>query len=107
MRDRKLDKGNPNPGNLGADFARFGFKFWKAVHADYHQNDRRQELLEELNTWRNAIAHQDFDPGALGGTVVLHLAKVRAWRSAVNRLALSFDGVMRSRINSVIHAYPW
>src|SRR5947199_9531568 len=28
---RKLDTGNPNPGNLGADFARFGIDFWSAV----------------------------------------------------------------------------
>lgn len=107
LRDRKLDQGNPNPGNVGADFNRLGLNFWTAVRADFHQNDRRQELLEELNTWRNAIAHQDFDPAALGGTTVLHLTKVRAWRSAINRLALSFDGVMRSHINTLIHTHPW
>src|SRR4051795_12564910 len=25
---RKLDTGNPNPGNIGADFNRFGLLFW-------------------------------------------------------------------------------
>src|SRR5262249_38020083 len=25
---RKLDMGNPNPGNIGSDFGRFGFDFW-------------------------------------------------------------------------------
>lgn len=107
VRDRKLDRGNPNPGNLGADFGRFGFVFWTSVRADFHRNDRRQEMLEELNEWRNAIAHQDFDPAKLGGTTTLHLNKVTRWRSALSRLALSFDNVMRTRINSVTHADPW
>src|SRR5438477_6964048 len=30
---RKLDTGNPNPGNLGSDFARFGMQFWMEVLA--------------------------------------------------------------------------
>ena len=28
---RKLDTGNPNPGNLGADFNRYLFEFWDEV----------------------------------------------------------------------------
>jgi hypothetical protein len=31
---RKLDTGNPNPGNIGADFDRFGLRFWPAVDGD-------------------------------------------------------------------------
>ena len=31
---RKLDHGNPNAGNLGADFGRLGLPFWSAVDAD-------------------------------------------------------------------------
>ena len=30
---RKLDQGNPNPGNLGADFGRLGMNFWDDVTA--------------------------------------------------------------------------
>jgi hypothetical protein len=107
VRDKKLDKGNPNPGNLGADFGKLGLVFWTAVRADFHQNDRRQELLEELNEWRNAIAHQDFDPAKLGGTTILHLKAVRQWRRSLNRLALSFDNVMRDHIFDLAHAHPW
>jgi hypothetical protein len=51
-------------------------------------------LLQELIDWRNAIAHQDFDPVAPGGIPTLHLARVRAWRRAVNALARHFDQVM-------------
>ena len=42
---RKLDTGNPNPGNLGADFGRFGFKFWNEVdQLDARNPDRRDQL---------------------------------------------------------------
>src|SRR3954467_7429658 len=27
--NRLLDRGNPNPGNIGSDFGRFGIKLWK------------------------------------------------------------------------------
>ena len=30
-RERKLDRGNANPGNLGADFGRLGIEFWDEV----------------------------------------------------------------------------
>jgi hypothetical protein len=104
---RALDRGNPSPGNIGSDFGRFGIRLWTRVHADYRQNDRRQELLQELNDWRNAIAHQDFDPDRLGGTTTLHLAKVRGWRTALNRLARSFDAVMALHLQIMLGAAPW
>ncbi len=104
---RALDRGNPNPGNIGSDFGRFGIAFWTKVHADYRQNERRQELLQELNEWRNAIVHQDFDPAKLGDTTTLHLARVRIWRSALNRLARSFDAVMGVHLQTILGAAPW
>jgi hypothetical protein len=35
---RKLDTGNPNPGNMGSDFNRLGLSFWPAVEADHPRN---------------------------------------------------------------------
>jgi hypothetical protein len=32
IQGRKLDQGNPSPGNLGADFSRLGMKFWPQVN---------------------------------------------------------------------------
>jgi hypothetical protein len=107
IQGRKLDSGNPNPGNIGSDFGRFGLSFFPTVQADFHQNDRRQEMLEELNRWRNAIAHQDFDPAKLGGTTTLHLSTVRQWRRAIDRLAQSFDNVMRSHLLTLTGSFPW
>jgi hypothetical protein len=59
---RKLDSGNPNSGNIGADFNRFGIAFWPAVDADSARTPARRLALEALNRWRNAIAHNAFAP---------------------------------------------
>lgn len=104
---RALDRGNPSPGNIGSDFGRLGLAFWAEVRAHQHQNDRRQQYLEELNAWRNAIAHQDFDPVRLGGTTTLHLATVRRWRSSLNVLAGSFDVVLGGYLQTLLTTHPW
>jgi len=81
---RKLDSGNPNPGNIGSDFGRLGMDFWPEVFKLNPRNFARRAGLEALNRWRNAIAHQDFDPAALGGRTELRMAEVRRWRSTCN-----------------------
>src|SRR5947207_1748300 len=45
--NRRLDRGNPNPGNIGADFNRLGVNFWPLVVADDARNEQRRVLLEE------------------------------------------------------------
>jgi len=106
--NRKLDRGNPNPGNLGADFGRFDLPFWPQVDAHRTQNPQRQLALEELNAWRNAIAHQDFAPIMLrAGRPVLHLAQVQAWRKACDGLAQSFDDVLGVHIQNLTGTLPW
>jgi hypothetical protein len=105
LRNRKLDQGNPNPGNLGHDFAVYGFSFWNAAKALDLRNERRMVLLEKMNEWRNAIAHHDFSKQVTGGTLALHT--VRAWRSACYQLAESFDEVVRQRVETVNGKSPW
>jgi hypothetical protein len=101
---RKLDAGNPNPGNLGADFGRFGFRFWDEVNQlDVRNPERRDDLLA-LNQWRNAIAHQDSEFLA---REPLHLDDVREWRRVCEFLASCFDEVMRLHIESITGASPW
>ena len=51
---RRLDQANPTPGNIGADFNRFGLRFWNEVIALDRRNERRRMGLEALNGWRNA-----------------------------------------------------
>lgn len=105
--DRKLDSGNPNPGNIGADFNRLGIAFWQDVKLLDRRNQQRLKLLDELNQWRNAIAHQDFNPARLGGTTVLVLDKVRSWRQACISLAPAFDTVMANHIGAIVGTRPW
>lgn len=107
VQGRKLNKGNPNPGNIGADFARFGLKFWDHVLQLDPQNSLRKSALELLNEWRNAIAHQDFDMTKLGGIATLQLGQVKRWRVACDGLAVSFDEVMRQYLTSILGASPW
>lgn len=107
IQGRKLDKGNPNPGNIGSDFNRFGFKFWDDVCRHDVQNAARQKELELLNEWRNAIAHQDFDPTKLGGIPSLRLSHVTQWRQVCDVLAAEFDEVLRNYIHSITGTSPW
>jgi hypothetical protein len=104
---RALDKGNPHPASIGSDFNRFGFVFWDRVYAEHALNRRRRQMLEDLIEWRNAIAHQDFDPARLGGRTALHLGDVQGWRRAVNRLAHDFDEVMRAHLRTMLGRSLW
>jgi hypothetical protein len=105
---RKLDTSNPNPGNIGSDFNRFGFLFWPAVDADHPRNPERRVALENLNRWRNAIAHSAFTPVMVrGGRPSLQLSEVQNWRRACDGLARSFDTVMRAHLLSVTGTAPW
>jgi hypothetical protein len=105
---RKLDRGNPNPGNIGADCNRLRLMFWPTVDVDHPRNPQRKALLEELNGWRNAIAHQAFAPSMLkGGRVVLPLLQVQGWRKACDGLARSFDNVLHGHLLTMTGVVPW
>jgi len=103
LQGRKLDFGNPNPGNLGSDFGRLGMQFWPNVNALDRRNAGRQKELETLNTWRNAIAHQDWH--TIGPS--LRLPQVRAWREACHALAKGFDRAVGAHVATLVGAKPW
>lgn len=104
---RKLDSGNPNPGHIGSDFGRFSMTFWSPVEQLDPRNADRRAKLESLNLWRNAIAHQDFDPSKFPAGSVLRVSTIRAWRSACNGLAASFDEVVCRHLAGIIGRRPW
>ncbi len=104
---RKLDRGNPNPGHLGADFGRFSLEFWPAIRSIDERNRRRQERLAELTDWRNAIAHQDFSPAWVAQSGSLGLERVDRWRSACDQLARAFDGVLEKHLIRMTATPPW
>ncbi len=104
--DRKLDRGNPTPGNLGSDFGRLGMTFWPDVNVLHRHNAARAKRLELMGHWRNAIAHQDFAGNArhLGGRTEITLADVRQFRRTCEALALGFDRAVLSHIKTVAGA---
>lgn len=104
---RKLDAGNPSPGNIGSDFGRFGILFWDEVRRRRSRNAGRQERLEHLMRWRNAVAHQDFSHAALKGRREVTITEVRAWRRACAMLALDFDAVMHAHLIRITGRRPW
>lgn len=104
---RRLDRGNANSASIDADFARLGLRIWDAVKALDPRNAARKELIDELNTWRNAIAHQDFNPVKLGGRTTLRLSHVNGWRGACNQLARAFDAVTRAHLSTLLGSHPW
>jgi hypothetical protein len=104
---RKLDFGNPTPRNIAADFNRLGIRFQTEVDNHNRRNIRRRQVMEDMNRWRNAIAHQDFNPTLLGGHTSLRLSQVRGWRRACNALVLSYDTVMYNYLTVVMGTTPW
>jgi hypothetical protein len=100
---RKLDRGNPTPSNLSADFSAFGMELWADVGSTDPLGARRRQALEDLNRWRNAIAHQDWTD--IGPT--LQVADVRRWRRACTRLATAMDRCVRARLRALVGGNPW
>ncbi len=59
-----------------------------------------RERLEQLNIWRNAVVHQDFnlsqhDAAKVKGTNPHHVAYVRMWRRTCTELAKQFEEIVR------------
>jgi hypothetical protein len=106
-RERRLDHGNANPSGIGSDFKRLGLVFWDDVIALGSRNRIRQNRLDGLNVWRNAIAHQDFTNPALGGVTILRLSRIKQWRRDCHNLARCFDRVVRDHIHRMTGSSPW
>jgi hypothetical protein len=106
--NRRLDRGNANSANLGVDFGRLGLDLWTELVTLDARNGQRRQLLDELNEWRNAIAHQDF-AGILrrAGRPVLHLSQVQHWRKACDGLVRALDGVLAGYIQRTTGVAPW
>ncbi len=107
---RRLDHGNANPSNLQEDFSRFGFDFLAAVKARDQRNDARLAKLEDLNGWRNAIAHHDIEAKLTEGKLEpsrIQLRTCRSWRSALKELAITFDEVLADQCENLGRLRLW
>lgn len=102
-----FSRGNPQAGAIGSDFGRFGLPFWDDVYAIHAHNRRRKAMLDELMAWRNAIAHNDFDPAVFGPAPIVRLQQIRRWRSALRGLSDGFDRVLRNHLTGILGVAPW
>ncbi len=110
-RERQLDSRNANSGTLGADFGRFGVRWWPALVALDSRTKRRMEVLDLLNRARNAIAHDE--PGEINelranNDYPLTLRVFRLTRSALDALAVSMDAELARHLGSLFgRVEPW
>jgi hypothetical protein len=108
---RGLDRGNANSGTINPDFIRLGVDLWAEAKVKDRGNHERLRKLDQMNAWRNAIAHQDFDKAAASNEVGKsnpdQLAWIRRWRAACNVLAPTFDEIVASALDSLLGARPW
>ena len=68
--------------------------------------DDYRDHLETLNTWRNAIAHNDFAPNRFPTTILL-ISEVREWRRSCNHLARLFDALLQHELTRLAGVAPW
>jgi hypothetical protein len=107
VRNRQLDRGNATSATLGSDFGRLGVELWNTFDVMEPHGPRLRRHLEDLNTWRNAIAHSDYDPSRLNGKILLTIAQVRRWRRACHRVARTLDRLVAIHIHVVTGVRPW
>ena len=105
--NRKLDGGNANPGNIGSDFNRFGIDFWAMVDSLHPHGKLLRDRLDELNRWRNAIAHDNFDSVNSSGIMFLRIERVRRWRQTCQKLARVFEKALDVYLRQLIGYPPW
>ncbi len=111
-RNRQLDRGNASAGSIGTDFKAFDLDIWDAARRLDARTPMRARRLDQLNVWRNAIAHQDFDFSQhqremVGEPARLGLSDVRAFRSACDGLAATFDRALAEHLQSIVGSRPW
>jgi hypothetical protein len=110
LHGRRLERQNAHPASIGDDFSRFSVRLWDELSAFGPRYAAYRRRLEELNAWRNAIAHQDFgrvgtDPLTAGIRPVSET--LRAWRGALDQLASGMDRVMHARLAQVTGKARW
>jgi hypothetical protein len=114
-KNRRLDQGNANEANIAEDFARIGMKnFWEDVTAQggaTHTQSRRRRL-EQMNLWRNAIAHNDFEQNQcridkLDGRLRPQLVQGKWCRQACKKLASQIDQAVAAFLTQVVGSKPW
>lgn len=107
--NRELDRVNPKPDTIKADFARLGIDLWADIEARVQSGVRWRHQLDRLNQARNAVAHND--PAKVAKLVAagfpLNLHTVNAWRAACLGVARNADKVVDDQMMRTTGVRPW
>lgn len=108
-RNRFVDSGNANPGNLGTDFGRLGLTLWGDIRALYPtRGPQWNDALTRLNAARNAIAHNNRTQLLEAGRQQpLTLRSARRWRGSLNGLTAAMDKVVGAYLKNLTGKDPW
>lgn len=114
-RNRRLDQGNATEGSIAEDFGRIGMeKFWDRVAANggVALTKARRKRLDQMNLWRNAIAHDNFEQNQsrldrLDGHLRPRLAEAKRCRTACRLLAVQIEGAVAFFLTQVVGSSPW
>jgi len=108
--NRKLDRGNAEPGALGIDFGLLGMTLWPDLKAGYPaKGPEWSRKLGLLNEARNGIAHDDtskITKVQLAGWP-LTMPSIKKWRSALDGLAGGMDHVTCDYLRKLLKVTPW
>ena len=108
---RLLDHGNAHSSALGADFEWLGPELWTALVKSDQRNRLRRTRLDQLNAWRNAVAHQarPLAPrdAAAAASAARTLRWARLWRADCSALAHQMDRYVQGRLTSLLGIRPW
>ncbi|WP_131822576.1 hypothetical protein [Mycobacteroides chelonae] len=104
VRERKLDRGNAGPGNIGNDFAIFEIQLWPQLKNRYpSQAPSWNEVLETLNTLRNGVAHSDQSKiDEVKRSTPLTLRTWKSWRGKLNSAATGLDAVVGAYLQNLV-----
>ncbi len=106
LHGRQLDTKNATTSTIGGDFGRLGLRVLDDLVGLRASNAERIVSLDRMNSWRNAIAHQDFGRRALVPPT-LQLKTVATWRRQCGSLADDLDRVMAAHLTRLVGAPPW
>lgn len=114
-KSRSLDRGNANGSTIAEDFARLGMgRFWDLVTAEGGpiRTARRRYRMEQMNMWRNAIAHDSFEQvqsksAQLDNRLRPRLVEGKKCRTACDLLAVQMTSAVGKFLQQVVGKGPW
>lgn len=113
-RGRRLDRGNPTPDALSADFGKLGMRLHSALRDEDPRNLRRLGRLERAVALRNGIAHDDprqitqATAGPSEERAMPTLTSYRIHRRAFNALATAMDATVADHLGTLASTTkPW